>query len=296
MLDTLSSISAGIGSFFSGVLQVATWLLAVQGLLLGLLVLFYGRRSFWVFASVFGFVLGLSLATNFGADLPGWAQPLLAIVLGGAGAWLAFRAPRPIAAIIGGALLALIAVALTADPGMAQWLRWVVVAAVGILGFYLVWRLLDWALIFATSLFGAGIAALSLSSLFGFTRVFGLLPFALLLAAGIVYQRRDQAQAAALKRARAKSKPAEPGAAPALAVDGAAEGPATALPAAALPAEVALAPAVVAAEESTAASPEGAAPAPATADEEPAPTLPAAALPADEEPPAEAPSAFSPVA
>ena len=225
-----NSILSNVGSVLSGIVRVATWLLAVQGLLLGLMVLFYGRRSFWVFASVFGFVLGLSLATNFGAGLPGWAQALLAVVLGGAGAAVAFRAPRPIAAIIGGMLLAGLGFAVTSSANWAEWLRWVMAVAAGALGFYLFWRLLDWALIVATSLFGAGIAALSLSSLFGFTRVFGLLPFALLLIAGIVYQRRDQLQAASLKRALAMPKPVEPALAPA---------PVVPLPAALAPATVA---------------------------------------------------------
>jgi hypothetical protein len=214
MTVDFNSIFSGVGSFLSGIVRFATWLLAVQGLLLGLMVLFYGRRSFWVFASVFGFVLGLSLATGFAATLPPWAEALLAIALGGAGAAVAFRAPRPIAAIIGGLLLAALGFALAAGANLAEWLRWVIAVAAGALGFYLFWRVLDWALIVATSLFGAGIAALSLSTLFGFTRVLGALPFILLLVAGVMYQRRDQMQAAALKRARAESKPVEPGPAP----------------------------------------------------------------------------------
>ena len=107
------------------------------------------------------------------------------------------------------------------------------------------WRVLDWALIVATSLFGAGIASLSLTSLFGFTRVFGVLPFALLLVAGIVYQRRDQVLATTLKRERAKPRPADSNAAlpaaqpaPAASAAGAAEDQALALPAGAdLPSE-----------------------------------------------------------
>ena len=62
---------------FSGALQVTAWILALQGLFLGLMVLFYGRRSFWVLASVVGFVLGLWLASGFSANLPAWAQPCL---------------------------------------------------------------------------------------------------------------------------------------------------------------------------------------------------------------------------
>ena len=208
MIEVLNSVISGLGSIFSGFLQVTVWLLALQGLFLGLMVLFYGRRSFWVLASVVGFVLGLWLATTIGAGLPGWAQPVLALALGIAGAALGFFAPRPAAAIIGGIVLALLGVALAHSCGAALWLQWLIAIALGFVGFYLFWRLLDWALIVGTSLFGAILASLSLTSLFGFARGLGVLPFLLFLVVGIVYQARDRQMAAELKRLRSKLSPA----------------------------------------------------------------------------------------
>ena len=208
MIDILGSLVSGLGSIFSGALQVTAWILALQGLFLGLMVLFYGRRSFWLLASVVGFVLGLWLASGFSANLPAWAQPLLALALGMAGAALGFFAPRPVAAIIGGLVLALLGVALAHSYGAALWLQWLIAIALGFVGFYLFWRLLDWALIVGTSLFGALLAALSLTSLFGFARGLGVLPFLLFLVAGIVYQARDRQMAAELKRMRSKLSPA----------------------------------------------------------------------------------------
>ena len=208
MIDLLNSVVSGLGSILSGVLQVTVWLLALQGLFLGLMVLFYGRRSFWVLASVVGFVLGLWLASGFSANLPAWAQPVLALALGIAGAALGFFAPRPVAAIIGGLVLALLGVALTHSWGAALWLQWLIAIALGFVGFYLFWRLLDWALIVGTSLFGALLASLSLTSLFGFARNLGVLPFLLFLVAGIVYQARDRQMAAEFKRMRSKLSPA----------------------------------------------------------------------------------------
>ena len=208
MIEVLNSVISGLGSIFSGFLQVTVWLLALQGLFLGLMVLFYGRRSFWVLASVVGFVLGLWLATTIGAGLPGWAQPVLALALGIVGAALGFFAPRPAAAIIGGIVLALLGVALAHSSGAALWLQWLIAIALGFVGFYLFWRLLDWALIVGTSLFGAILASLSLTSLFGFARGLGVLPFLLFLVVGIVYQARDRQMAAELKRLRSKLSPA----------------------------------------------------------------------------------------
>lgn len=224
ILSMLSGVGSALGSIISGVVHFAAWLLAVQGLILGLMALFYGRRAFWVFASVFGFVIGLSLAANVGASLPAWAQPLLAIAFGGAGAALAFYAPRPVAAFIGGVLTALISLATLANSGLVQWLQAVIVIAVGVLGAYIFWRVFDWALIVATSLLGAGIASLSMMSLFASARAFGVLPFAVLLASGIAYQRRDRMLAARRKRATAKPKPAVELATPAPAAAAAGDG------------------------------------------------------------------------
>ena len=246
MIDVLNSVISGLGSIFSGFLQVTVWLLALQGLFLGLMVLFYGRRSFWVLASVVGFVLGLWLATTIGAGLPSWAQPVLALALGLAGAALGFFAPRPVAAIIGSLVLALLGVALVRSHGAAVWLQWLIAIALGFVGAFLFWRLLDWALVVGTALFGALLAALSLTGMFDFTRRLGILPFLLFLAVGIVYQVRDRQMAAEFKRLRSKlsSAPADV-ASPTLLPP--AEQPAAALPAAvdaATPAEVTTASAI----------------------------------------------------
>ena len=208
MIDILSSFVSTLGSIFSGIAQLAAWILALQGLFLGLMVLFYGRRSFWVLASVVGFVLGLWLASGFSTGLPAWAQPVLALALGIAGAAVGFFVPRPVAAIIGSLALALLGVALAHSSGAALWLQWLIAIALGFVGFYLFWRLLDWALMVGTSLFGALLASLSLSSLFSFARDVGVLPFLLFLVAGIVYQARDRQTAAELKRMRSKLSPA----------------------------------------------------------------------------------------
>jgi len=212
MIEILNSLvsSAGslLGSVFSGIVQLSILILALQGLLLGLLVLFFGRRSFWVFASVAGFVFGLWLASGLGAGLPAWAQPLLALTLGVAGAVVGFFAPRLVAALIGSLTLALLGVALAHSLGAASWLQWLIAIALGFVGVILFWRLLDWALMVGTSLFGALLVSLSLTTLFDFASGLGILPFLLFLVAGIVYQARDQRMAAELQRLRLDASPA----------------------------------------------------------------------------------------
>lgn len=202
MLDALNSIGSGLGAFFSGVAQFSVWILAAQGLLAGLMMLFYGRRSFWVFASVVGFLIGLALAASFGANLPEWVHSVLALALGIAGAALGFSLPRPMAALTGGLLLALLGAALAGGYGAAAWLQWLAAIALGLGGGYLFWKTLDWALIVGSSLLGALFVAFSLTGLFGFVGGLGLLPFTLFLAAGIFYQARDLRMAVELQRLR----------------------------------------------------------------------------------------------
>ena len=126
---------------------------------------------------------------------------------GRSGSSAAFFAPRPIVALISGCLLALIGAAVVRGAGAASWLQWLAAIVLGAAGIYLVWRLLDWALIVGTSVFGAVLAALSLASLFGFTRGLGVLPFLLFLAVGIVYQARDRQMSAEFKRMRSETSP-----------------------------------------------------------------------------------------
>ena len=207
MTDFLNSLVSSLGAIFSGIVQLSVWILALQGLFLGLMVLFYGKRSFWVFASVVGFVLGMWLSSGLSANLPAWVQLLLGLALGIAGAALGFFAPRYVATLIGSVALALFGVALAHSWEAATWLQWLIAIAFGFVGFYVFWRLLDWALIVGSSLLGAILVSISLNNLFDFTRGLGVLPFLVFLVAGIVYQVNDRKMVAELKRLRSNASP-----------------------------------------------------------------------------------------
>ena len=99
-------------------------------------------------------------------------------------------------------MLALLGVVLAHSWGAASWLQWLIAIALGLVGVYVSWRLLDWVLIVGTSLFGAALVSISLNNLFDFARGFGILPFLLFFGTGIVYQVRDRKLAAEMKRLR----------------------------------------------------------------------------------------------
>jgi hypothetical protein len=210
MSDVFYSFGTGLGSLFSGVEQFLVWILAAQGVLAGLMMLFYGRRSFWVFASFVGFLSGLALASTFGAIVPAWVYSVLALVLGIAGAALGFSSPRPMAALTGGLLLAFLGAAVASSLGAVSWLQWLVALVFGLGAGYLFWKTLDWALIVGSSLLGALFVSVSLSNLLGFVGGLGILPFLLFSASGIFYQTRDRRMAAELQRLRLGSAASSP--------------------------------------------------------------------------------------
>ncbi len=104
-------------------------------------------------------------------------------------------------------MLALLGWAVVRSAVAAPWLEWLVALVLGFVGFYLFWRLLDWALIVVTSLSGAILASISLTSLFGFAHGLGILPFLMFFVAGALYQARDRRMALALQQLRLQVSP-----------------------------------------------------------------------------------------
>jgi hypothetical protein len=123
-------------------------------LLLGILLLFYGRTLYWAFIAVAGFLVGFELAAQLLADQPEWVRLMAALLLGILGAVLGIlfqRVAFAMGGLFAGGYLGL-ALAQTADaPG--EPLAYFVVGA--ILGAFVAALLMDWAIIILSSLAGA---------------------------------------------------------------------------------------------------------------------------------------------
>jgi hypothetical protein len=160
-------------------------------ILVGLLPLFFGRRLFWLFVGVAGFLFGFTLAQAALADQPVLTQLLLGLLVGIACAVLARLFVKPMAIV--GAFLALAGVGvgigtMLAAPGWMSWLLWLVF---GLIGALLVALYYDWALILASA--GNGAAAV-IAGLAGFLVLAGWMRLALLIVVfllGVLYQARD---------------------------------------------------------------------------------------------------------
>jgi hypothetical protein len=170
-------------------------------ILLGAIVLILGRKLYWLFVAVAGFVLGMALAPRFISGGSQWVILVIALAAGLLGALLAVflqQAALAVAGFIGGGYVGYVL------AGMMGWeagrLLWVPALIGAIVGVVLVVALFEWALIILSSLIGAGliVEATRLS-----TTIAGLL-FVALLVVGIAIQ------AGMMRGDRHRSEPGPP--------------------------------------------------------------------------------------
>jgi len=132
-------------------------MLNIISLILGVALLFAGRKLFWLFVGAAGFVTGMQLATQF------WQGPeLLAIIIGlVVGVIFALLAiflqsvAIGIAGLLaGGYILTVLAGMIGLNQGAFSWIVYIIG---GIIGVLLVIFLFDWAIITLSSLAGASL-------------------------------------------------------------------------------------------------------------------------------------------
>ena len=129
---------------------------SVAGILVGLVLLGYGRRLYWVFVAGVGFLTGLALGPRLLSGSPEWVILAVALALALAGAVLAVVAKKLVIALIGFFAGGGIGLLLLRQEGiMGAVPAWVVYLFAGIVGLVLVRTLFEWALIVLSSLAGA---------------------------------------------------------------------------------------------------------------------------------------------
>src|SRR5262249_30713369 len=120
---------------------------------LGIVVLLFGRMLYWAFIAIAGFLAGMMLADAWLADKEQWIRILAAVAAGVVGAVLGIFIQRLAFAIGGffaGAYLALAIAAQMHAPGDAN-IWWI---AGGVLGAIIAALVMDWAIIVLSSLAG----------------------------------------------------------------------------------------------------------------------------------------------
>ncbi len=131
---------------------------AILSLILGISLLFFGRRLFWLFVGVAGFIAGLTITPELVTSQSELVILFIAIIFGIIGALLAVFL-EGLAILIAGflaggylatTLLVSLGVSSSADPTISYIIG-------GVIGLLLVAVLFDWAIIILSALLGAEI-------------------------------------------------------------------------------------------------------------------------------------------
>lgn len=125
--------------------------------LVGLAVLFFGRRLFWLFVGGVGFIVGFDIASNALQGQSPWLILIIALVVGVVGAIVSVFLQRIVIGVAGffagGYFLS--ALAITQFHQNTEGAHWIAFIIGGIVGAMLTMLLLNPALIFLSSLAGA---------------------------------------------------------------------------------------------------------------------------------------------
>ena len=167
----------------------------LSNIIFGLIMLGFGRKLFWLFVAMVGFLVGMEFARVVLAGRPQWVLLLVALGAGLLGALLAVFAERIAFALAGfyaGSYLALI----LADSWGAHGNSMVVFAMGGVIGLVFAVLIMDWAIIVLSCLVGSGaiVQALDLG------QTTGSLVFVALVVAGAFLQARFMTRSETARR------------------------------------------------------------------------------------------------
>lgn len=159
----------------------------LYNIIAGLILLLFGRKLFWLFLGIAGFLIGMEITPLFFDEQPRWLQLAMAIGMGGLGAILAILAQRLAFALGGffaGMYLALGAGHFFA-PAAGNTMLFIALGA-GMIGAIIAALVMDTAITILACLVGAGaiVGELELGL------VMNILVFLLLAGAGFGFQKK----------------------------------------------------------------------------------------------------------
>lgn len=171
--------------------------LPIFSALLGVVVLFFGRKLFWVCVAAVGFAAGVELAPHLIQEPSPLLQLSVALVLGFIGALLALLLQKLAVGIVGFVIGGRLAIGLAAtffvEYGRYDWLIFIIG---GVVGAILLLALFDWALIVLSSVLGAHLilSAITLPKT-GATILLAVLAVLGICVQATVFRRRRPAEA-----------------------------------------------------------------------------------------------------
>jgi hypothetical protein len=158
----------------------------ILALVAGILLLFYGRRLFWLAAALIAFLFSWQFLSNF-SD-PNTLILVVSVVAGVVFAWLAIKFVR-IAAYVIGFLAGAVSFYFLADLFGLEINFLLLVLIGGVVGLVLILAAFDWGLILLTAWAGASAVMIGLRDLLNFEDItFGTVLLTALMILGIGWQ------------------------------------------------------------------------------------------------------------
>ena len=182
-------------------------MVSLAGIFVGVVLLLFGRRLYWVFVAGIGFLTGLALAPDLLAGHPEWVILLAAIVVALACAVVAIVAQRLSIGLIGFIAGASIGRLLLRALGIAgDGPAWAAYLLAGVAGLVLMLVLFDWALILLSSLAGSNLIATGVAARMPLPEGTWLLLLVALVLIGVVVQARRSGGAGRARRGRSGAR------------------------------------------------------------------------------------------
>jgi hypothetical protein len=172
--------------FFYSEGRMINWVAALS-IVAGLLLLFAGRKFFWLAAGLAAFIFGMNLFQALFKDV-GVIGLVLSAIGGVVLGWLAVKFIKLVGYIVG-ALAGAAALPLLLSLFGISW-NWLLMALIGaVIGFLLVRVFFDWGLIIMTAWIGANSVISSLNGMVKLGSFITSIGFLILIIAGILTQR-----------------------------------------------------------------------------------------------------------
>lgn len=157
----------------------------------GLGALLFGRRIFWLFVALVGFLAGFAIGQRLLPGAGALVHIVVGIGIGLVGALLVQAVPTVIAALVGfiagGFALSTLVGSLAQMTGLVHWIVFIVG---GLIGVYLAIQFFDLALVLLSALSGAGTLSGLSGELLGWGGPVQAIVFIVLAAVGIAFQLR----------------------------------------------------------------------------------------------------------
>lgn len=164
-------------------------MVSLIGIFVGVVLLLFGRRLYWVFVAGIGFLTGLALAPSLFPGQPEWLILLAALAVAIVGAAIAIVAQQLTIGLIGfvaGGGIGLLLLRALGIVGNGS--AWVAYLIAGVVGLVLMLVLFDWALILLSALAGANLIVTGVSARVPLPQGIWFLLLVALVLIGVVVQ------------------------------------------------------------------------------------------------------------